>query len=88
MSFSRGDLVLVLYPHSDLRTAKKRPALIVQSDSVATGLLQRIVAMITSNLEKTGPTRVHVRRGSSEEKAMGILTDGHCHRQPCNSLRS
>lgn len=75
MPFNRGDVVLVLYPHSDLRTAKKRPALVVQSDSVVTGLPQRIVAMITSNLERTGPTRVQVRRESPEGRAMGVLTD-------------
>ena len=75
MPFNRGDVVLVLYPHADLRIAKKRPALVVQSDDVETGIPQRIVAMITSNVGRTGPTRVHVRRESSEGKAMGILTD-------------
>lgn len=48
MPCNRGDVVLVLYPHTDLRTAKKRPALVVPSDNVDTGLQQRIVAMITS----------------------------------------
>jgi mRNA interferase MazF len=56
MPCKRGDVVLVLYPHADLRTVKKRPALVVQSDNVTTGLPQRIVAMITSNLER-GPVR-------------------------------
>lgn len=36
----RGDVVLVLFPHSDLHTAKTRPALIVQSDDLKTGLSQ------------------------------------------------
>ena len=67
--------MLVLYPHADLRTAKKRPALVVQSDNVVTDLPQRIVAMITGNLERTGLTRVLVRRDSREGGAMGILTD-------------
>lgn len=75
MPCKRGDVVLVLYPHTDLRTAKKRPALVVQSDNVETGLPQRIVAMITSNVGRTGPTRVYVRRESPEGKAMGILAD-------------
>jgi mRNA interferase MazF len=75
MPCNRGDVVLVLYPHTDLRTAKKRPALVVQSDNVETGLPQRIVAMVTSNVERTGPTRIHVRRESQDGKAMGILTD-------------
>ncbi|PTL36860.1 hypothetical protein CLG94_01925 [Candidatus Methylomirabilis limnetica] len=45
----------------------------MQSDSVVTDLPQRIWAMITSNLERTGPTRVLVRRDSLEGGAMGIL---------------
>lgn len=75
MPFSRGDVVLVLYPNSDLRTAKKRPVLVVQSDSVETGLPQRLVAMITSNLARTGSTRVPVLLDSPEGKVMGVLTD-------------
>lgn len=75
MPCNRGDVVLVLFPHANLRTAKKRPALVVQSDNVVTDLPQRIVAMITSNLERTGPTRIHVPRESPEGRAMGILTD-------------
>ena len=43
--FGRGDVVLVLFPHSDLRTAKTRPAVIVQADHLGTGLPQAIVAM-------------------------------------------
>ncbi|MEG5089307.1 hypothetical protein QUB21_24075 [Microcoleus sp. AT9b-C4] len=34
MPYSRGDVVLVLFPSSDLRTAKRRPALIVQATAV------------------------------------------------------
>ena len=29
-SCKRGDVVLVLFPHTDLRTAKLRPVLVVQ----------------------------------------------------------
>ncbi len=73
--YKRGDVVLVLYPNADLRTAKKRPALIIQSDGVDTGLPQQVVAMITSNLSRTGPTRVTFARTSPEGRAMGLLTD-------------
>ena len=38
----RGEIVLVLFPHSDLRTAKTRPVLIVQADELNTGLPQVI----------------------------------------------
>src|SRR5438876_10429502 len=49
----RGDVVLVLFPHSDLRTAKLPPALVVQADNLQTGLPQVIVAMITSQQRRT-----------------------------------
>jgi len=45
--FKRGDVVLTLFPHSDLRTAKTRPALVVQADNLQTGLPQIIVAYLT-----------------------------------------
>ena len=47
LSYKRGDVVLVLFPYSDLRTAKPRPALVVQADDLQTGMPQVIVAMIT-----------------------------------------
>ncbi|MCI0555446.1 MAG: type II toxin-antitoxin system PemK/MazF family toxin [Anaerolineae bacterium] len=75
MSYSRGDVVLLLFPHSDLLTAKRRPALIVQSDNIDTGIQQKVVAMMTSNLLRTGPTRVQVEAQSATGKAMGIQVD-------------
>jgi hypothetical protein len=33
----RGDVVLVLFPNSDVRTAKRRPALVLQRDELGTG---------------------------------------------------
>jgi mRNA-degrading endonuclease toxin of MazEF toxin-antitoxin module len=50
MNSHRGDIVLVLFPDSNLRTAKRRPALVVQADRLGTALPQSIVAMITSNM--------------------------------------
>jgi mRNA interferase MazF len=75
MNFRRGDVVLVLFPDSNLRTAKRRPALIVQADSLATGLPQTIVAMITSNMSRAGPaSRVAVRLGQNAN-GTGLLMD-------------
>ena len=54
MTGNRGDVVLVLFPDSNLRTAKRRPALVVQQDSLQTGLPQTIVAMISSNMARDG----------------------------------
>lgn len=75
MTYKRGDVVLVYYPHSDLTTYKKRPALIVQADDIQTGLAQKLVAMITSNLTRIGETRVTVLKNSDLGKAMGIRID-------------
>ena len=64
-SYKRGDVVLVLFPNADLRTAKRRPALIVQANGLATGLPQVIVAMITSKLSRAGhASRVTVLRST------------------------
>lgn len=72
----RGDVVLVLFPHSDLQTAKTRPALIVQSNDLNTGLSQVIVAMITSRTFRANhPSRVFVKIKSKAGKASGLLTD-------------
>ena len=75
MTHKRGDVVLVYYPHSDLTTYKKRPALIVQADDIQTGLAQKLVAMITSSLTRIGETRVTVLKNSDLGKAMGIRID-------------
>lgn len=72
----RGDIVLVLFPHSDLRTAKPRPALVVQADDLQTGLDQVIVAMITSRLFRANhPSRVVVALSSTEGRQSGLITD-------------
>jgi mRNA interferase MazF len=72
----RGDVILVLFPHSDLRTAKPRPALVVQADNLDTELSQVIVAMITSRTFRANhPSRVLVKIDSTQGKASGLLTD-------------
>lgn len=60
-NYKRGDVILALFPDSNLQTAKKRPVLIVQADDLQTNLPQIIVAMITSNLSrKSHPSRVSI----------------------------
>jgi len=71
----RGDVVVVRYPNSDLLTYKKRPALVVQTDDVDTGINQTVVALVTTNLRRTGPTRVQFNKASAEGRAMGLLGD-------------
>jgi mRNA interferase MazF len=72
----RGDVVLVWFPDSNLRTAKRRPALVVQSDELPTGPSQTIVAMITSNLTRSGhPSRILIQMGAEPFQGSGLLMD-------------
>jgi mRNA interferase MazF len=76
MPYSRGDVVLVLYPDSNLRTAKRRPAVVVQRDNLQSGLPQVILAMISSNLARAGhSSRVSVAYSSAEGQRMGLRSD-------------
>jgi len=75
-AFKRGDVILVLFPHSNLRTARPRPALVVQADDIETGLPQVIVAMITSRMFRANHrSRVTVILVSAEGQQSGLLTD-------------
>src|SRR5436853_3772396 len=76
MKTRRGDVVLVLFPNSDLRTAKRRPALILQRDKLGGGLPQTIIAMISTNLARRGhASRVFISTGSPEGKSSGLRLD-------------
>ena len=74
--YSRGDVVLALFPHSNLRTARPRPALVVQADNLETGLAQAIVAMITSRLFRSNhPSPLPVSLSTPQGQRSGLLTD-------------
>ena len=76
MTYHRGDVVLLLFPDSNLRTAKRRPALVIQADNLGTGLLQAVVAMITSNMTRAAHrSRVVVQIGTEAAGVSGLLTD-------------
>lgn len=71
----RGDVILVPFPNSDLKTFKSRPALVVQDETVPTGLPQKVVVPITSNKNRKGPTRLPIDASSPEGHQMGLETD-------------
>jgi mRNA interferase MazF len=74
MNYRRGDVVLVFFPDSNLRTSKRRRALIVQADRPEAELPETIVAMITSNMARAGhPSGVVVAAGSELAKGSGLL---------------
>ena len=76
MNYRRGDVVLVLFPDSNLRTSKRRPAVVVQADRLGPDLPQTVVAMVSSNMSRSGhPSRVIVKIGSERARGTGLLTD-------------
>jgi mRNA interferase MazF len=75
-NYKRGDVVLILFPDSNLQTAKKRPALIIQADNLKTGLPQVITAMITTNMTRASHrSRVTILLNSPEGKQSGLQFD-------------
>lgn len=77
-SYQRGDVVLALFPNSNLLSAKLRPALIVQADGLNTGLPQLIVAMITSKTHRASHTSrvlVVVASPVGRQSGLGLLSD-------------
>jgi len=76
MTCRRGDVVLVLFPDSNLRTSERRPDVVVQADQLEADLSQTIVAMITSNMARAGHRgRVIVSAASANAKRAGLLMD-------------
>ena len=72
----RGDVILVMFPNSDLISAKLRPALVVQADGLQTGLNQIVVAMISSQMVRAGHlSRVTVLVSLPEGRQSGLLLD-------------
>ena len=75
-NYKKGDMILALFPDSNLQTAKKRPVLIVQADDLRTNLTQTIVAMVTSNLSrKRHKSRVLIELSTTIGKQSGLLSD-------------
>jgi mRNA interferase MazF len=74
--YKRGDVVLVLFPNSNLTSVKPRPALVVQADDLQTGLPQIIVAMITSKTFRANhPSRIFISLATPAGQQSGLLSD-------------
>lgn len=72
MTYKRGDIVLVYFPHTDFKKVKKRPALVVQANNLVTGFSNLLLAEISSNLTRQGqPCRVFV----SQKSGVGLQQD-------------
>ena len=75
-TYEQGDIILVWFPDSNLMTAKKRPAVVLQSNNLQTGLCQLIIGMITSNLIRNGhKSRIYVDIHTEMGQETGLLSD-------------
>jgi mRNA interferase MazF len=75
-SYRQGDVVLVLFPNSDLVTAKTRPAVVVQADNLETGLQQIIVPLVTSQMSRSQHlSRLTILIGTPEGHKSGLILD-------------
>lgn len=75
MRYKRGDVLLAYFPFTDGVRYRKRPVVVIQDETIDTGFDQRIVAQITSNLNRIGPTRVPITKDSVSGKAIGVIED-------------
>jgi mRNA interferase MazF len=74
MTYSRGDVVSVRFPYAELEGWGRRPALVIQADSIRTELGHTILAQITTT-PRTGPTRLAVAADSPVAQQMGLRWD-------------
>ncbi len=73
---SRGDVVLVRFPHPSGGRGKKRPAVVVQADAYATTLNTLVVAEVTSNLTMASdPACLLIDVTTPDGQATGLARD-------------
>jgi mRNA-degrading endonuclease toxin of MazEF toxin-antitoxin module len=73
---SRSDVVLVRFPHPSGVRGKKRPAVVVQSDTYATSVNTIVVAEVTSNLTMASdPACLFIDTTTPEGQATGLVRD-------------
>ena len=71
---TRGDVVLVRFPHPSGQRGKKRPAVVVQSDTYASAVSTIIVAEVTKNLTmKDDPACLFIDVSTPEGQSTGLL---------------
>src|SRR2546425_6000367 len=73
---SRGDVILVRFPHPSGLRGKKRPAVIVQSDAYAGMVSTLVVAEVTKNLTMAAdPACLFIEANTPDGKATGLVRD-------------
>src|SRR5208283_5094570 len=75
-AMKRGDVVLVRFPPPSGQRGKKRPAVVIQSDTDASAVSTVVVAEVTKNLTmKDDPACLFIDVSTAEGKATGLLID-------------
>jgi mRNA interferase MazF len=73
---SRGDVVLIRFPHPSGGRGKRRPAVVVQADAYSTVVNTLVLAEITSNLTlASDPACLFIDVTTAEGKATGLISD-------------
>ncbi len=73
---SRGDVVLVRFPHPSGVRGKRRPAVVVQADNYSAVVGTLVVAEITGNLSMAGdPACLFIDLTTPEGQATGLTRD-------------
>lgn len=75
MSARRGSVVVLDFPQGPGQPAKRRPAVVIQSDHNNARLTNSIFAMVTSNtrLATSAPSQVLVDPNSADGQSSGLL---------------
>ena len=72
---SRGDVILVRFPHPSGARGKKRPAAVVQADAYAGAVSTLVVAEVTRNLTMAGDPAC---LGEKRTKRTQLVRDAAC----------
>jgi mRNA interferase MazF len=72
----RGDILIVDYPFSDASQVKRRPALVIQADTVQS--INTIVALITSNISRLVPERLVIDPKDELESGLRAVSTVAC----------
>ena len=76
MSLNRGDVGLARFPHAAGGRGKKRPVVVVQSDTYNQTRRHMIVAEVTTNLfEVSDPANLLIEVSTPEGQATGLVQD-------------
>jgi len=67
----RGNVIIIDFPYTDVRSSKIRPCLIVQNDTDNARRRKSIVAMITGNLRMAGDAK-HLLVDPATETSSGL----------------